>query len=205
MSNLIGLRTPASARSDDSLRFDAATDEALRRFITKPVNGTGYSPVARKLTSTAIVPLEKAKKIADSSGREKVLQSSIELKALVANLSMHLSEKMRLYLLSAIDEIYDEDAWYEDDHLISNKSFNSMLSFVCFVNVVKLPSLGVADSGEVMCSWDVNGYRLSLFVQNNPKLVKLRYLCLTEPTSIKVFSGSLLDAGNWLKDQNICI
>lgn len=205
MSSSSAVRNIAGSMRPNFSSGDFALDESLARFVSKQMPGTGKAPLIKKLDQTSVVPLSKAKKIGDGSAREYVIRSSTELKLLVANLSMHLPENLRKWILVSIDRIYDEDAWYEEDALISNKSFNSMLSFLCFVNVSKLPSLGVADSGEVMCSWDINDHRLALFVQNNPKMVKLKYFPLLNPAAAKLFSGNLVDAGKWLSDHNICL
>jgi hypothetical protein len=93
---------------------------------------------------------------------EQLFDNAASLKILVSEIAMHLGIRWRDSIRLQIDSLLDIDAWEEESSQVDIWTFRTFLRFVVFSSPTKLPSLGVAQSGTFLASWDHNDQRVSV-------------------------------------------
>ena len=94
---------------------------------------------------------------------EQLFDARANVKILVSQVSMHLSNELRERLFQQIDLLHDPDEWEDGDEPIHLKSFKTFLRWFYLNNPKNLPSFGLSSRGNFITSWMANN--------NNDRLI----------------------------------
>jgi hypothetical protein len=84
---------------------------------------------------------------------EQLFNASAQLKILVSQVSMHLSDDWRRRLFRKLDSLYDPENWEQSDTLVDPGSFMSFLRLILQIGPIDRMSLGVSQEGHFLTGW----------------------------------------------------
>lgn len=134
-----------------------------------------------------------------------LFKNKSDVKIMISQIAMHLSDKKRYDLFKQIDSLLDLDSFCDGDNLIILKSFSTFLKFYTLYSNTKRPALTVTNNGTLGSTWVSETGKLyieSLANKNNEFVAAVSRKYGNEVEYIS-YKGTLKMLKNFLKQNNI--
>lgn len=96
---------------------------------------------------------------------ERLFDATAGAKIWAASVAMRLDRSTRDRLFRQLDEIHDEDEWYEGDSPIALESFKSFVRAIIAGVISGKPGLSLTPQGNIIAIWSGEDSRLSIEFQ----------------------------------------
>ncbi len=90
---------------------------------------------------------------ANNSIEEQLWDNKAQLKQIAAEYGLsYWNQGVKSQIFLQIDWLLDSDSWEEGDALANTESFKTLIKFILNTSLVKAPSLGLSDKGNLLAS-----------------------------------------------------
>lgn len=91
-----------------------------------------------------------------STLKELLYEARANCKIKTSSIAMYLPDDRRAQFFKQLDNLMDFENWEEDDKLVTEASFTTLLRLLLFIKPKRNPGLGATNDGNIIVAWAID-------------------------------------------------